>query len=255
MNPSPFSLSGRLALITGAGRGIGQSCALALSQAGAATVLVSRTESQLQETAGQITDQGGTAHVIGGDIGSSAGVDTLVAALDNLALTPDILVNAAGISPVYKYAQDMDHAEWDQVIQTNLNGTYYLTQTLGSRMLTKNQGAIVTVTSVGGQRALPRLCAYGASKAALDQLTRTLAVEWAAKGVRVNAVAPAYIETAMTAGLQDNNHLRTRIETRTPMGRFGRPEEVAWAVVYLASEAASYITGQTLAVDGGWVSV
>ena len=256
MDLAMFGLAGRCALITGAGRGIGRACALALAQAGASTVLVSRTREQLEETALAIQqDTQAAARVVCADISTVEGVEALADGLQADGVEPDILVNAAGISPVYKKAEDMQAAEWDQVLQTNLHGTFYLTRALGKLMAARGKGAIVTVTSIGGQRALKRLSAYGASKAALDQLTRTLAAEWATQGVRVNAVAPAYITTEMTQGLQGNEHLRRGIEERTPMGRFGRPEEVAWAAVFLASEAASYITGHTLAVDGGWVSV
>lgn len=255
MSPSPFDLHQRTALVTGGGRGIGQACALALGQAGAHVLVVSRSQDQIEATATQIRQAGGQATPLSGDMGSQAGVDAILEKVKSGGYRPDILLNAAGISPVYAPATQTPLEEWDRILQVNLSGTFYLTRAIGGDMAAADGGAVITVTSIGAQRALPRLTAYNASKAGLDSLTRTLAAEWASAGVRVNSIAPAYIQTEMTAGLQNHPHLRQEIEKRTPMGRFGRPEEVGWCAVFLASEAASYITGHTLAVDGGWTCV
>ena len=255
MDLRPFGLAGRRALVTGGGRGIGRACALALAQAGAEVAVSSRTQRQLDQTVEAIGEKGGTAWSLKGDIGSPADVECLVDAVYQRWEHLDILVNNAGISPVYKRATEMALEEWDEVLRVNLNGTFHMCREIGSRMVPRGSGAIVNLTSIGAVRALPRLAAYSAGKAAVDELTRVLAVEWAAAGVRVNAVAPAYIETAMTAGVHQNEHLSKSIVDRTPLGRFGRPDEVAWSVVFLASDAASYITGHTLFVDGGWTSL
>ena len=250
-----FSLQGRRALVTGGGRGIGRACAVALAQAGAEVLVVSRTQDQLDATVAQIHAQNGKATAIVGNISSLDSVNTLVAQVYNNDPRLDILVNNAAISPIYKRGDKVKPEEWDQILQTNLNGTFYLTRAIGQHMLTAQTGTIINLTSIGATRALANLTAYSASKAALGELTRTLAVEWAAKGIRINAVAPAYIATEMTSGIQENEQLRQSVEERTPMGRFGEPAEVAAAVVFLASDAASYITGHTLFVDGGWTSL
>jgi len=255
MVPSLFSLNGRRALVTGGGRGIGRACAQALAQAGAEVVVVSRTQAQIDETAANIIQQGGKATAIVGDISSLEAVNELVEKVCGVNQKVDILVNNAAISPIYKRGDKVKPEEWDQILQTNLHGTFYLTQAIGKCMIAAQTGTIINLTSVGAERALANLTAYTASKAALGELTRTLAVEWARQGIRVNAVAPGYIATEMTAGIQENERLRQGVENRTPMGRFGRPEEVGAAVVFLASDAASYITGHTLFVDGGWTSV
>jgi NAD(P)-dependent dehydrogenase (short-subunit alcohol dehydrogenase family) len=255
MVPSLFSLNGRRALVTGGGRGIGRACAQALAQAGAEVVVVSRTQAQIDETAANIIQHGGKATAIAGDIGSLEAVNELVEKVCGVNQKVDILVNNAAISPIYKRSDKVKPEEWDQILQTNLHGTFYLTQAIGKSMIAAQTGTIINLTSVGAERALANLTAYTASKAALGELTRTLAVEWARQGIRVNAVAPAYITTEMTVGIQENERLRQRVEDRTPMGRFGRPEEVGAAVVFLASDAASYITGHTLFVDGGWTSL
>ena len=255
MDLSPLSLSGKRALITGGGRGIGRACAQILAQVGAEVAVVSRTPSQLDEVVHSIRERGGTAHPLPGDMGDETSVGSLVEQVGELWSHLDILVNNAAISPIYKRTEEVTQEEWMRILQVNLNGTFDLTRRLGGAMLKRGQGAVVNITSVGAERALPRLAPYTASKAALGELTRVLAVEWAPRGVRVNAVAPAYIETAMTDGVQSHPRLRQSVEDRTPMGRFGRPEEVAWAVAFLASQAASYITGHTLFVDGGWTSL
>jgi NAD(P)-dependent dehydrogenase (short-subunit alcohol dehydrogenase family) len=228
---------------------------VALAQAGATVAVLSRTQQQLDETVEEIATRGGKARAYKGDIGNPEDIRHLVDTLYQGGEHLDILVNNAGISPIFKPARDVALEEWAQILDVNLSGTFHLVRDIGARMVERRSGAIVNLTSIGAVRALPRLAPYSASKAALGELTRVLAVEWAASGVRVNAVAPAYIETAMTAGVHGDQRLQKNIINRTPLGRFGRPEEVAWAVVFLASDAASYITGHTLFVDGGWTSL
>ena len=248
----PFRLDGKRAVITGGGRGIGRAAAIALARCGADVTVVSRTREQLEATISEVQEFGGTGVALVGDIGDPESVDSLVRELGREGGSPDILVNNAGISPVVKQTQEIEREEFAQVLGINLNGTFDLLRRLAPGMLERGSGSIINVTSIASKRALPLLAAYNASKAALDELTRTMAVEWAPSGVRVNSVAPAYIETEMTAAIRERAKLKRAIIRRTPIGRLGKPEEVAWAIVFLASEEASYITGHTLFVDGGW---
>ena len=251
----PFGLHGRRALVTGGGRGIGRACALALARSGAEVAVTSRSESQLRDTVAAVESFGGQAFAVPSDLGTIEGAGQLAEEITRRWTDGvDVLVNNAAISPFVRVAQDWRDEEWSEVLRVNLDGTFRVIRQLGPAMVQRGRGSVVNLTSVSADRALPKLAAYSASKAGLASLTRTLAVEWAPRGVRVNAVAPAYIDTDMTAEVKKREKLRGWVEGRTPMGRFGRPEEVAWAVVFLASEAASYITGTTLYVDGGWTA-
>ena len=248
----PFRLNGKRAVITGGGRGIGRAAAIALARCGADVTVISRTREQLEATISAVHEFGGKGAALVGDIGNPESVAALVEELGRKGVSPDILVNNAGVSPVVKQTQEIELEEFAQVLRTNLNGPFDLLRRLAPEMLERGSGSIINVTSIASERALPLLAAYNASKAALDELTRTMAVEWAPSGVRVNSVAPAYIETEMTAAIREREKLERAIVRRTPVGRLGKPEEVAWAIVFLASDEASYITGHTLFVDGGW---
>jgi NAD(P)-dependent dehydrogenase (short-subunit alcohol dehydrogenase family) len=254
MDRTPFRLDGKRALVTGGGRGIGRASAVAMAESGAEVVVASRTSAQLDETVDQIRAQGGKATSIVCDISDPAAVRELNERLmeDNGKI--DILVNNAAISPIVKGIEKVEPEEWAQILDVNVNATFGVIRTVGPSMLEQGSGCVVNVSSIAAVRALPRLAPYAASKAALAAMTRSMAIEWARSGVRVNAVAPAYIETEMTAAVNERPRLRQSVVDRTPMGRWGQPEEVAWAVVFLASEAASYVTGHTLFVDGGWTS-
>lgn len=248
----PFRLDGKRAVITGGGRGIGRAAAIALARCGADVTVISRTREQLEATISAVHEIGGKGAALVGDIGKPESVEALVEELGREGVSPDILVNNAGVSPVVKQTQEIELEEFAHILRTNLNGPFDLLRRLAPKMLERGSGSIINVTSIASERALPLLAAYNASKAALDELTRTMAVEWAPSGVRVNSVAPGYIETEMTAAIREREKLRRAIVRRTPIGRLGKPEEVAWAIVFLASDEASYITGHTLFVDGGW---
>jgi 3-oxoacyl-[acyl-carrier protein] reductase len=253
----PFDLKDRTAIVTGAGRGIGRATALALARSGARVIVVSRTRSQLDEVVDAIAAAGGQAVAIDADLADADSVESVVSQAEGLwsGAGIDILVNNAAISPYVKGAEDMTTQEWRHLLDVNLDGPFELTRRLGKAMLNRGKGVVINVTSLAGARAIPKLSAYTASKSALTGLTRTLGVEWAQRGVRVNAVAPGYTATEMTAELHKRDQIRTAIEERTPLGRFASPEEIAWPIVFLASEAASYITGTTLFVDGGWTAL
>lgn len=247
-------LTGKVALVTGGGRGIGRAAALRLAEAGAAVALAARSEDELEAVAGEIASAGGQAVALPRDVSTDGAAADLVdrtrAAFGGL----DVLVNAAGISPVYTRTERLDVGDWDAILNVNLRAAFLLCQAAGSAMLEQGSGTIVNVASIGATVALPRLAAYTASKAGLVALTRVLAIEWADRGVRVNAVAPAFVETRMSEGLLSHATLGPATIAKTPIGRAGTPEEVADAVLFLASDRAAYTTGSVLFVDGGWTA-
>ncbi len=255
MGLESFSLEGRVALVTGAGRGIGRAIALGLAEAGADLVVASRTAADVEAVAALARGLGRRALAVPADVADEAAVANLVARAVATFGRLDALVNSAGISPVYKRAEKTTAAEWDAILAVNLRGAYLCCLAAGRVMLEQGGGSIVNIASIGARVALPRLVAYCASKGGIDQLTKVLAVEWAPRHVRVNAIAPGYVETEMTRGMRENPRLMEQLVAQTPMGRLAKPEEIVGAAVFLLSDAASYVTGQTLFVDGGWTAL
>jgi NAD(P)-dependent dehydrogenase (short-subunit alcohol dehydrogenase family) len=245
-------LEGKVALVTGAGRGIGRAVALRFAAEGASVALAARTEEQLVETADLVDTP---TIVLPGDVAADGAAERLVGATEEALGPLDILVNAAGISPVYTRSERLQIEDWDLIMSVNVRSAFQLAQTAGRRMLENGGGSIINVASIGGLVALPRLAAYCASKGALVQLTRVLAVEWADREVRVNAIAPGYVRTEFTRGLLEHPDLSAQLLASTPAARFAEPEEIAAAVAFLASEDASYVTGAVLTADGGWTAV
>ncbi len=252
MESNRFSLAGKVAVVTGGGRGIGRAIAIAIAVAGARVVAVSRSQEQLSTVVGEIEAQGGHGLALTADIGRVEDVETMVQQTVETFGRIDVLVNAAGISPFYTRAEKLTPEMWDSLMAVNLRGTFLCCQAAGKIMLTqKGGGSIINVSSAGGVVALPRLAAYCAAKGGVIMLTKTLAVEWAPRNVRVNAIAPGWVATDMTLGLRDNEGVLKGILDTIPMERMGTPEEIAGAAVYLASDASSFVTGSVLAVDGG----
>jgi NAD(P)-dependent dehydrogenase (short-subunit alcohol dehydrogenase family) len=249
-----FSLEGKVAVVTGSSRGIGRAIAEGLAGAGAAVAVNGRNSEATQTVAAAIAAAGAKSLAVPADISKPEDVarliDVTVATFGRL----DILVNNAGISPYYKPAEAMTEAEWDEIMRVNLKGVFLCCQAAGRVMIPQGSGRIINISSIAGKVALPRLIAYSSAKGAINQLTRVLAVEWAPHQILVNAIAPGYIETDLTKGLRENpKRLETMIR-QIPLGRLGKPTEVVGAAIYLASDAASYVTGQMLDIDGGWLA-
>ena len=246
-----FDLTGRVAVVTGGGRGIGRAIAMGLARYGAQVMLCGRTAATLQATAAEIGPAAST-HVT--DITR----EPEVAALRDATLARhgriDILVCNAGVNPIYKGIETTTLDEWQQVLDTNLTGTFLCCKYLGTAMAAAGRGSIICISSVAGHVGLRRSIPYCASKGGTELLVRALALDWAVKGVRVNAIAPGYFATDLTAGMMDNPAMSARLLAMTPMARFGADADIAGTAVFLASDAAAYITGQSLLVDGGYTA-
>ena len=249
-----FSLEDSVALVTGASRGIGEAVAVELAECGAAVVAVARSEDALAETVDRIHDDGGEAIAAVADVTDR---ETIRAAFDRgeSAFGPvDVLVNNAGTNPFFGDARGLDVDTWERILAVNATAAFECTQEFARRVDDRDgTGAVVNVASIGGVLGLPRQAPYTASKHAMVGLTRTLAADWAPE-IRVNAVAPGYVKTAFTEGVREHEGIRESILAEIPQDRFAEPEEVAGAVVYLASDAATYVTGEVHLVDGGYAA-
>lgn len=248
-----FSLAGKVALITGAGSGIGRGLAFAVAAAGAEVVAVGRTVQKLEETCRSIADAGGRAWFIQGDVSQRAHIEEVVSRIVRDRGRLDILVNSAGLQ-LRKPALEITEEEWDGLMSVNLKAVFFCCQAAARVMAARGGGKIINITSLTAVVGLPSLSAYGASKGGVNQLTKALAVEWAPLGILVNAIAPGRIRTPMTEPLFQNDTVRESFLRLIPQGRAGTPDDLAGAVVFLASDASNYMTGQTLYVDGGWLA-
>ena len=253
MTDKLFSLEGRVAVVTGGTSGIGRALSLGLADAGADVIASARRKEQVDKTAGEIEARGRKTLRMASDVSDRSTLEALLAAVLESFGKVDILVNCAGTikrTPTL----DMPEAEWTNILNTNLTGTLRACQVFGRHMLERGYGRIINIASLNSFVALSEVAAYAASKAGVASLTRSLAVEWSKKGVTVNAVAPGVFRTDLNAQLLDSTPRGQELLMRTPMGRFGKTEELIGATVYLASDAASFVTGQILVVDGGFLA-
>ncbi len=248
-----FDLTDRVALVTGAGRGIGRDLALALAHAGARVVAGSRTADEVDELAAEIVDGGGKASAVHVDVRDLASIEAAVTRTVQQHGRIDVLVNNAGVGTNHD-ALDVTEDDWDEVLDVNLKGLFFMCQAAGRHMVRAGRGRIVNMSSQAGSVGIRRHAAYCASKGGVEQLTRVLALEWAPHGVTVNAVAPTFIRTPGTAERLDDPAFAADVLQRIPLGHVGDPMDVAGAVIYLASDAARLVTGSVLMVDGGWTA-
>ncbi|MEW5799919.1 MAG: 2-dehydro-3-deoxy-D-gluconate 5-dehydrogenase KduD [Bacteroidota bacterium] len=246
-----FSLNGSTAIVTGASTGLGQSMAVALAAAGANCVLVARRDST--ETAKKIAEVGREAVVIAADISEKASINKIMDAAIGSFGKVDILVNNAGIIR-RAAAIDFSEKDWDEVLSVNAKSVFFLSQAAAKDMMKRKQGKIINIASLLSFQGGITVPSYAASKGAVAQLTKALANEWAHFGINVNAIAPGYMSTDNTAPLRANQTRFQQISERIPAGRWGTPEDVQGAVVFLASKASDYVNGHVLVVDGGWMA-
>jgi NAD(P)-dependent dehydrogenase (short-subunit alcohol dehydrogenase family) len=250
---SDFDLSGKVAVVTGAGRGMGQPVALALARYGADLVISSRTISELEKVKVEIEALGCRALIHRMDVTKIPDIHAMVEAALKTFGHIDILVNNAGVNAP-QWAEDVTEEAWDKVLNTNLKGLFFCAQAVGKVMIRQKKGKIINVSSQSGVVGLLQRAAYCSSKGGVNLLTKVLAIEWAKYNINVNAIAPTFIETPFTKPMFEKEGFRDYVLGNIPLGRVGTPEDVLGAVIYLASEASNLVTGHILLIDGGWTA-
>ena len=249
MSAMDFDLTGKVCIVTGGGRGIGRGMAEGLYRHGATVVLTGRTLSVLEEAAAAMGDR---AYGIACDVSKEAEVVALRDAVVARSGKIDVLVNNAGVNPIFKTIERTSLEEWQHIIDINLTGIFLCCKYLGGAI--GEGGSVINVSSVAGHAGLPRSVPYCGSKGGVEMMTKALALDWAKKGVRVNTLAPGWVDTDLTHGLLEHDVHGKRLLDRTPLGRFARPIDMAGGVVFLASDASAFMTGQSLVIDGGWTA-
>ncbi len=248
-----LDLSDRVAVVIGGTSGIGRAIALGLAEAGADVIATSRRAEQVEAVSGEIEALGRRTIRVSSDVSDRSSLDAVLAKSLGAFGHVDVLVNSAGRT-MRAPTLDFPEGRWTEIIDTNLTGTLRACQVFGRHMLDRGYGRIINIASLSSFVALYEVAAYSASKAAVASLTKSLAIEWAARGVCVNAIAPGVFRTALNEKLLDETGRGAEFQMRTPMRRFGRVEELAGAAVFLASDAASFVTGEIITVDGGFLA-
>jgi NAD(P)-dependent dehydrogenase (short-subunit alcohol dehydrogenase family) len=253
MSYGPFELGGKVAVVFGGTSGIGRAIAHGLAEAGADVVATSRDGERVETVAAELEGRGRRTLRLTCDVSERDSIDRVLEAVVGGFEKVDILVNSAGRT-IRAPTVDFSEEDWAEVIETNLTGTLRACQIFGRHMLARGYGRIINIASLSTFVALAEVAAYSASKAAVGSLTKSLAIEWAQSGVNVNAIAPGVFRTKMNEHLLDGTERGREFLLRTPMGRFGNVEELAGAAVFLASDASSFVTGEIIAVDGGFLA-
>lgn len=248
-----FSLKGKVAVVTGGNRGLGKTFALSLAKMGADVVIVGRDELKNLSVTKEIESYGRRAMSLSVDLQDISAIKRMVDTVKNEFRKIDILVNNAGVSST-GLALDVEEEEWDKIMDLNVKSLFFCSQAIAKEMKEQKSGKIINIASIVGAVGDIGISPYTASKAAVINLTRSLALEWARFGIQVNAIGPAYIETEMNSEALSDPKVREKITNKTPMRRLGKAEELEGALLLLASDASSYITGQTIFVDGGWLA-
>ena len=246
-----FELKGKNAMVTGSTRGLGEVCAKALAGAGADIAVCGRNADDMKRVTDDIRELGRRADGFFIDVTTKQSVTEAVARILESFGQIGILVNNAGVNhrvPVLEFPEE----EWDRVISTNLKGYFLVAQAVAPQMLQNGYGKVINMSSILGTVGLPNQLAYASSKGGVDQMTKVMALEWAKQGVRVNAIGPTYFETELVTQIRNDPERFNFINERTPMGRWGYLPELEGAVIFLASPASDFVTGQTIYVDGGW---
>jgi NAD(P)-dependent dehydrogenase (short-subunit alcohol dehydrogenase family) len=244
-------LDGKVALVTGASHGIGEEIAVAFAEQGAHVALAARTRVDLERVAERVRGYGVRALVVPVDVADLSSIETMVSETVRQLGAPDVLANVAGLTR-RKPLLDVSLEDWNYVIDVNLRGLYFVTQAVGRYMVARGSGKIINIASMTSYRGFSGISLYGLTKAAVVQFTMTVAVEWAPHNVQANAIAPGWIETPMTATMMPER--RAWVEGHVPQGKYGTPHDLSHMAVYLASAASNYVTGQTLAIDGGFLA-
>jgi 2-deoxy-D-gluconate 3-dehydrogenase len=247
-----FSLKDKVALVTGGNRGLGKAIALALAEAGANVAIVSRSGEGVKEVAEEIRALGVQSVPLTGDVAVPSETKRIVTEVLGHFGRLDVLVNAAGVNRRIP-SLEVRESEWDWILGVNLKGTFFMCQAAGEVMISQRKGSIINIASLLSEVGIPTLAPYAASKAGVVGLTRVLAAEWGAYGVRVNAIGPGYFRTRMTERLFADQAWVERLLTQVPLGRPGDPRDLAGVAVFLASDASSYLTGQVIYIDGGYL--
>lgn len=248
------TLEGKVAIVTGSSRGLGRGMAIGLAEHGADLVLTSRKLELNEQLAAEVRKQGRRVLALKCDLQNVNEIEGVVQAAVEEFGRIDILLNNAGTSPVFTSAVQVEEWAWDKILDTNLKGLFFFATAVARHMIERGKGKIINVTSAAGNAGSPMLAPYGASKAAVIQLTRTLAIELAPHNINVNAIGPSFFEVGVSEPILASPEMTETIVSKTPLGRIGKIDDLIGPVVFLSSEDSDFITGQTLFVDGGWVA-